>query len=348
MTIEISLRFNQAKFRRFSTRTLAVSLLLSFSIQPSQAEKQNDRQRVDQQPANTGAALPEKSNQSIALPRGVDPSRLAVHTFMTATVDKNGAVSKFTGSPAQQYSEDLGNGARLEMVAVKGGTFLMGSMNGNSEEKPQRQVTLGDLWMGKYEVTQAQWRAVMGTNPSDFKGGDLPVEQVSWDDAREFCRRLNAKFGLSEAEGYRLPSEAEWEYAARAGSRSEFAFGETVTPEIVNYDGNYPYGGAPKGINREKTVTVGSLGVANAWGLFDLHGNVQEWCEDDWHDSYQGAPVDGRAWVDISRRAPIRAVRGGHWYGAAMPCRSAFRYGNSPNQRIDYLGFRLCRTASVK
>src|SRR5262245_41688341 len=112
MTIKISPRFNQAKFRRFSTRTLAVSLLLSFSIQPSQAGKQNDHQRVDQQPANTGAALPEKSSQSIALPRGVDPSRLAVHTFMTATVDKNGAVSKFTGSPAQQYSEDLGNGAR--------------------------------------------------------------------------------------------------------------------------------------------------------------------------------------------------------------------------------------------
>ena len=137
-------------------------------------------------------------------------------------------------------------------------------------EKPSHQVTVGDFWFGKFEVTQAQWRAVMGTNPSKFNGDDLPVESVSWEVAKEFCFRLNAKLGLSEAEGYRLPTEAEWEYAARAGSKTKFTFGDTITPEIVNYNGNYPYGRAPKGAYRKKTVAVGSLGVANAWGLFDL------------------------------------------------------------------------------
>ncbi len=280
----------------------------------------------------------------IALPRGVDPSRLAVHNFTTATVDAAGKVSRFAGRPTQQYSEDLGNGVRLEMVAVRGGTFTMGSENGDSDEKPPHQVTTRDFWIGKFELTQAQWRAVMGTNPSRFKGDDLPVESVSWEDAKEFCRRLNSKLGLSEAEGYRLPSEAEWEYAARAGSGAEFAFGPTISPEIVNYDGNYPYGGAPKGTYRQQTVAVGSLGVANAWGIFDMHGNVWEWCEDHWHNSYSGAPSDGRAWVDISSSGSSRVIRGGGWNDSAVNCRSAYRSSDAPGYRFGILGFRLLRT----
>src|SRR5262245_10361494 len=231
------------------------------------------------------------------------------------------------------------------MVAVRGGTFTMGWVNGQDYEKPPHQVAAPDFWMGKFELTQAQWRAVMGTNPSHFKGDDLPVESVSWEDAKEFCRRLNAKLGFSEVEGYRLPSDAEWEYAARAGSKTEFAFGDTISPEIVNYDGNYPYDGAPKGAYRQETVAVGRLGVANAWGLFDLHGNVWEWCEDDWHDSYNGAPTDGRAWVDISGRASYRVVRGGGWGGSAVYCRSVARDDYSPGLRASYLGFRLSKTA---
>jgi formylglycine-generating enzyme required for sulfatase activity len=204
---------------------------------------------------------------------------------------------------------------------------------------------VGDFWFGKFEVTQAQWRAVMGTNPSKFKGDDLPVENVSWENAKEFCRRLNARLGLSEVEGYRLPTEAEWEYAARAGSKTHFTFGNTITHEIINYNGNIPWGGAPKGIYRQKTIAVGSLGVANAWGLFDLHGNVQEWCEDDWHGSYNGAPADGRAWAAISNRAFPRVIRGGSWDRSAVNSISAHRYWDLSYYNRDDLGFRLSRMA---
>ncbi len=297
---------------------------------------------------NPAPSRPNLPTPVITLLRGVDPSRLAIHTFTTASVDAKGNVSKFAGAPTQQYAEDLGSGVRLEMVAVRGGAFTMGSENGHGDVKPPHQVTVGDFWIGKFEVTQAQWRAVMGTNPSNFKGDDLPVESVSWEEAKEFCFRLNAKLGLTDADGYRLPSEAEWEYAARAGSKTEFAFGETISTEIVNYDGKFPYGGAPKGANRKKTVAVGSLGVANAWGLFDLHGNVFEWCEDDDHYSYDGAPADGRAWVNIPLRASSRINRGGSWGDGAAHCRSANRSYASLIARGRDLGFRLSRTASGK
>jgi formylglycine-generating enzyme required for sulfatase activity/uncharacterized caspase-like protein len=295
---------------------------------------------------STPPSRPNPLAPVIALPRGVDPSRLSVYDFTTASVDSMGNVRKSAGAPTQRYAEDLGNGIRLEMTAVRGGTFMMGSASGNGAEIPPHQVTVGDFWVGKYEVTQAQWFMVMGTNPSSFKGNDLPVENVTWEDAKEFCRRFNAKLGLSEEEGYRLPSEAEWEYAARAGSSSEFTFGQTISPEIVNYNGNIPYGPARKGIFRNKTVTVGSLGVANAWGLFDMPGNVWEWCEDDWHDNYKRSPADGTAWVDISNRAPYRVNRGGGWDSNALDCRSALRFYVLPDNRNGNLGFRLSRTAS--
>jgi Sulfatase-modifying factor enzyme 1/Caspase domain len=184
----------------------------------------------------------------IAIPRGVAPSRLAIHNFTTASVEPTGNVSKFAGAPTQQYTEDLSNGVRLEMVAVKGGTFRMGSLYGNADEKPPHQVTMPDFWMGKFEVTQAQWRAVMGTDPSHFKGDDLPIENVSREDAKKFCRRLNAKLGLSDAEGYRLPSEAEWEYAARAGSGTQFGIAprKWPIPAAGSRIRNFPHDASPR------------------------------------------------------------------------------------------------------
>jgi titin len=251
------------------------------------------------------------------------------------------------GTPTQQYEVSLGGGVKLEMVVIPLGSFTMGSAAGESErvanEGPQRTVNVNKFVMGKYEVTQAQWRAVMGTNPSSFKGDSLPVEQVSWDDAKEFCRRLNLLLGLSGSTGYRLPTEAEWEYAARAGTTTPFAFGETIYAGIVNYSGAYPYGTGPVGIYRATTVDVGSLGMANGWGLYDIHGNVWEWCEDDYHNSYSGAPVNGSAWVD-AQRASDRVIRGGSWDSYAVDCRSAGRYSLAPAFRSGLLGFRLSRT----
>jgi eukaryotic-like serine/threonine-protein kinase len=187
----------------------------------------------------------------------------------------------------------------------------------------------------------------LNNNPSYFKGDDLPVEQVSWDDTQEFLKALNRKLGLQNKGRqyqYRLPSEAEWEYAARAGADTLFAFGDTITPEIVNYKGDEPSTFAPKGENRKKTVKVGSLGVANAFGLFDMHGNVGEWCEDVWHESYNGAPTDGSAWLsggDSSRRM----LRGGAWDDLDLGCESALRVRIRPGNRDFNQGFRVVVSA---
>ncbi|MDX2043183.1 MAG: SUMF1/EgtB/PvdO family nonheme iron enzyme [Acidobacteriota bacterium] len=289
--------------------------------------------------ANPPAASTSALTPIIPLPRGVAPTALSIHRFTTASVDPKGKVTKFDGTPTQQYSEDLGGGVRLEMVAVKGGTFSMGSAKGSSDEKPVHQVTVGNFWMGKFELTQAQWRAVMGTDSSKFKGDNLPVETVSWNEAKEFCRKLNEKLGLKDDEGYRLPTEVEWEFAARAGSKTEFAFGDTINPEIVNYNGKYPTGGAPKGLDRQKTVGVGSLGAANGWGLFDMHGNVWEWCED-WYGAYPaGAITDPKG----ASSGSYRVRRGGGWNSLAVYCRSALRGYDAPDNRSVNLGFRLVR-----
>jgi formylglycine-generating enzyme required for sulfatase activity len=232
----------------------------------------------------------------------------------------------------------------MELVYVPAGSFMMGSENGSSDEKPVHQVTIREgFYMGRYEVTQAQWQAVMGTNPSDFKDCDqCPVERVSWNDAQEFIRRLNAR---GDGYSYRLPSEAEWEYACRAGTTTEFAFGNSLSSEQANFDGNHPYGGAAKGVYRQKTITVGSF-QPNGWGLYDMHGNVWEWCEDVVHENYNGAPADGSVWMsggDSSRRV----LRGGSWYYGypAYLLRSAGRFWLTPDLRYNLFGFRVVALA---
>jgi formylglycine-generating enzyme required for sulfatase activity len=204
--------------------------------------------------------------------------------------------------------------------------------------------------MGKYAVTQAQWRVVAGWQevrrkldpaPSFAKGDDLPVEKVSWEDAMEFCARLAQKTNRP----YRLPSESEWEYACRAGTTTPFAFGETITTEFVNYDGKLPYGEAPKGECRG-TVPVGSLGAANAFGLYDMHGNVWEWCQDVWHSNYQGAPIDGSAWVRNGDTRRIR--RGGSWSSSGFSCRATYRTCKEPGERFYFLGFRVVVSAMTQ
>ncbi|GCL37714.1 hypothetical protein SR1949_28250 [Sphaerospermopsis reniformis] len=236
---------------------------------------------------------------------------------------------------AQQFIENLGNDIELEMVLIPGGTFIMGSPENEegsgSSERPQHEVTIKPFSMGKYPITQAQWQAVaqlpqvnkeLKPDPSRFKGANCPVESVSWHDVVEFCARLSNY----TKRPYRLPSEAEWEYACRAGTTTPFHFGETITTDLANYYGKYTYGNGVKGVYREETTEVGSFQVANEFGLYDMHGNVWEWCEDDWHNNYENAPADGSAWVRDKSNNNEKVLRGGSWFDLPAACRSVRRY----------------------
>jgi formylglycine-generating enzyme required for sulfatase activity len=254
----------------------------------------------------------------------------------------------------QYFTEPLGHEVGLDMVFIPGGTFLMGAPEDEPEsqdrERPQHEVTLQPFFMGRYAVTQSQWRIVEGypqiegelnPNPSRFKGDNRPVEKVSWLDATEFCKRLSSQTGRE----YKLPSEAQWEYACRAETTTPFHFGETITTDLANYRGTDDqwgsYGRGTKGEYREQTTEVGSF-LANRFGLHDMHGNVLEWCEDDYHNSYEGAPIDGTAWIDSDRTNTYRVLRGGSWYYFPGVCRSAFRDIYVPRDFIfDSVGFRV-------
>jgi formylglycine-generating enzyme required for sulfatase activity len=252
------------------------------------------------------------------------------------------------------------------MLLVPGGTFLMGQTEAEKaelirqvgeedykkyygRELPQHEVTVPQFFMGRYPVTQAQWRVVaampqvkseLQPDPSRFKGDNRPVERVNWYDAVEFCARLSAHTSRQ----YRLPSEAEWEYACRAGTTTPFYFGNTLTTEVANYDGNSTYADGPKGEYREETTPVDHFGIANAFGLCDMHGNVDEWCQDHFHSDYKGAPTDGSAWVE-GGNSERRILRGGSWGGDPRYCRSAYRADIEPGYDYGYYGFRVVCSA---
>ena len=239
------------------------------------------------------------------------------------------------------------------MMQIPAGTFLMGSPDseeGHSKsESPQHQVSVPSFFMAKYPVTQAQWRIVsampqvelkLKLNPSKFKGNTRPVEQVSWHEAIEFCARLTNHTKRQ----YRLPTEAEWEYACRAGTTTPFHFGETISPELANYNSKEVYGDGVTGEYRGETTPVDHFDIANAWGLCDMHGNVWEWCQDHWHSNYEGATKHGTAWLTDDSDAP-RVIRGGSWYSDPWVCRSAFRNCYGPDDTYDYLGFRVSCSA---
>ena len=307
------------------------------------------------------------------------------YKFDVVTVDSSGTVTNRRKGQARYYVEDI-SGVALEMVEISGGTFLMGSTDAEADqvkreyerrgynaevaaknsrwEVPQHTVSVPTFYMGKFEVTQAQWRAVsrlpkinkdLASDPSSFeflkgfslpesfKGDRLPVQQVSWEDAIEFCERLSHATGRI----YRLPTEAEWEYAARGGTTTAFYFGDNITPELVNYDGNYPYGSAPKGTNRQTTTPVGSLGYPNAFGLYDMHGNVWEWCMDPWHESYEGAPTDGSSW-ETAGDTRRRVLRGSSYNHDANHSRAAMRLGPPATAASPSLGFRVVAVARTR
>ena len=265
-----------------------------------------------------------------------------------------------------------GSDVPLELMPIPGGTFWMGQTEAETKQLkkeygendwinwalPRHQVTVPPFWMGKFPVTQAQYEAVMGENPTTgkawcyingewkpdvqipgkFVAPDKPLVGVSWDQAVAFCEALSK---LTEGYTVRLPSEAEWEYACRAGTETAFHFGDRLTPDQANFDGNYTYNGSTKGEYREVTTAVGQF-PANAWGLYDMHGNVWEWCQDDWHDHYINAPADGSAWVEQNTSTARKILRGGSWVINPRNCRSAFRGRLTRVARDDYFGFRVC------
>jgi formylglycine-generating enzyme required for sulfatase activity len=237
---------------------------------------------------------------------------------------------------------DLGNGVNMEMVLIPAGTFMMGSPDSEADRddnETQHQVTISKpYYLGKYPVTQAQWQQVMGNNPSHFKGDKLlPVESVSWDDTQSFCLKLKeitqAPFGI--------PTEAQWEYACRAGTTTPFHFGSQLNGRQANCDGTVPYGTDMKGPYLKETSAVGTY-PANAWGLYDMHGNVWEWCSD-WHGDYPTRSVTDPIGPATGS---FRVLRGGCWFSVAVSCRSADRRWNDPSGRCRILGFRVALSSS--
>ena len=280
------------------------------------------------------------------------PLKTRTFEFIVATIERQSQrigfepkkwVIKKEKRQAEGIVQKLAEGVELELMEIPGGTFMMGTedeeiarlvkkfgWDGFRREKPPHPVTVSSFYMGRYPITQAQWQAIaatakididLKTNPSRFKGDELPVEQVNWYEATEFCKRLSRETKRE----YRLPSEAEWEYACRAGTTTAFHFGETITADLANYRATETYADEPTGKYRRKTTPVGYFQVANAFGLYDMHGNVWEWCADTWHDDYKDAPTDGSAWIENGNdnRYPFR---GGSWFVSPYYCRSAYRY----------------------
>lgn len=256
------------------------------------------------------------------------------------------------------FREALEDGIYLEMVLISGGTFLMGSpeteAERNEHEAPQHEVRVVPFWMSRVVVSQAQWQEVANfpqtsrdikSDPSYFKGIDRPVEQVSWYDAEEFCARLSRKTGRE----YRLPSEAEWEFACRAGTTTPFYFGETITPNLANYlndlESKLTDSSTVSRKGRNQTTPVGSFQVANSFGLFDLHGNICEWCADVWHENYHDAPCDGSVWK-LNGDDKYRVLRGGSWHEFPKNCRCASRLKARPGDRRNDVGFRIVLSSS--
>jgi formylglycine-generating enzyme required for sulfatase activity len=271
--------------------------------------------------------------------------------FQSLTVAEQGHLT-YRDQSAPCLSEAIGLTDTLEMIKVPPGSFWMGSPDWEegreASENSLHWVTVSAFWISRFPITQRQWRTVaestpinrsLNPDPSMFEGKERPVEQVSWHDAVEFCDRLSQ----ITQQHYRLPSEAEWEYACRAETKTPFHFGHTLSSRWANYDGNYTYGAGIEGSYPQQTTDVGSFQAPNAYGLSDMHGNVWEWCADLWHENYAAAPLDGSPWL-IEGRENHRVLRGGSWYCLPALCRSAHRHWDQANHAGSGIGFRVVRS----
>ncbi|MGK7923180.1 MAG: formylglycine-generating enzyme family protein [Trichodesmium sp.] len=278
-------------------------------------------------------------------------SQISNNTFELETlkVDIRGNQIETKNLKVSVIKEYLDNEIFIEIVSIPQGIFVMGSPETEAKrlanEGPQHPVNIAPFFMSKYPINQAQWQIVASEFPqiniplnpdiSKFKGKHLPVESISWYEANEFCARIAQKTGKN----YRLPSEAQWEYGCRANTTTPFYFGETITTNLANYNGNSNYGEVSRGLWRGQTTKVGSF-PGNTFGLYDMHGNVWEWCADDWHSNYNFAPSDGRIWQSESSSL-YKVLRGGSWNIGARRCRSASRYALIPDSKDYFLGFRV-------
>jgi formylglycine-generating enzyme required for sulfatase activity len=298
-------------------------------------------------------ANPFDRNLTIAIPNAltdVPPPAVATLPPVTAPTRSTAALSEppptISVPATDRLIFDLGSDGTIALLPIPGGSFSMGSAATDRDhiasEAPQHTVTLNPFYLSATPITQAQWRIVaamprieheLNPQPSRFSGDMLPVEQVSWFEAIEFCQRL-AQF-LTRS--IRLPSEAEWEYACRANTSTAFSFGDSLTPSQANYDWRKAETDQPPSWLRQTTPV--QQFPANSWGLYDLHGNVAEWCQDGWHPNYKSAPNDGSAWA--AQDDSGRIIRGGSWFSPPKQCRSAYRSSRFPGLRDATIGFRI-------
>jgi formylglycine-generating enzyme required for sulfatase activity len=309
---------------------------------------------------------PVKPSPPVQFSQPISRNNAQTYHYEIITLNKRGDIAQRQPGQNQGYVENT-QGLNIEMARIPAGKFMMGAPKNeagrSNDEGPQHRVSVPEFAMSRTAITQAQWEVVaqlpqvlrsLTSAPARFNGKNNPVEQVSWEDCIEFCLRL------SQASGnlYRLPSEAEWEYACRGGTTTPFHFGPTLSPQVANYDGNYTYGQGKKGEYRNRTIPVGSLNAPNAWGLHEMHGNLLEWCLDDWHESYEGAPGDGRAWIDndnhyqnsqewltsllTNQSRSGKLLRGGCWLSYPEFCRSANRFNGPRVFKFNvFIGFRI-------
>jgi formylglycine-generating enzyme required for sulfatase activity len=257
--------------------------------------------------------------------------------FETLTLDAKGNIIAQSRHTAEHVTEVLSSGVNLHMLVIPSGSFQMGSPHtyGNLDEHPQHFVTIKSFMMSQFLITQGQWKAIIGKLPAcRFKGDHLPVERVSWNDAQKYCERLSKKIGRS----YQLPSETQWEYACRAGTITPFSFGETITVKVCNFNGEHTFRDEPRGIYFHST-NVGGAFPPNAFGLYDMHGNLWEWCADNWLDDYTSSPRDGDSYQNKNSR--YRVLRGGSWHEPANLCRSAARLRMLESDADEFTGLRV-------
>lgn len=373
----------KAKDGKGNNSPYALALADNLSLRPSRLEDVFIRTRIQMDNVTTGQQTPWENSslnsvfffaEDIAQtkPGVFNPDTSAIGRILNLPIvvpmlDESGDIIKQVRQTASYFVE---NQIGLEMMQIQSGSFKMGtsweivkeayedakkyediSKETIAAEMPQHTVNVAGFFMSKTEITQNQWQMVMGKMPEiapEFRGGNLPIVNVSWQQANEFCKKLSQMTGNI----YRLPTEAEWEYAAKGGSESPFAFGKTITSDLVNYKGSFPFLSASGGVFRKELVPVGSLKNLNAFGLADMHGNVWEWTADNWHDDYNGAPTNGSAWKakpseedeeDSTKSNPalVRVVRGGSWDSIASNCRSTSRRQQPQHIRTTKIGFRV-------